>query len=261
MNVVKGSGSGAHYFFSGFNLIQTPGLRKFVVVPLTVNFIIFSFFFYYLVVSVAEWMESFKTWLTSSLPDALQAFIGYLDFLLWPLIILFILVVFSFIFATVSNWLASPFNGLLAEKVEQYLSGESLNETGFSDIIKDIPRLLWREWRKLGYFIPRALGCLVLFLIPLVGQSIAPLVWFLFSAWMMAIQYCDYPFDNHKIPFDSMKQLLKQQRGQSMSFGIMAMLFTMIPIVNILVMPVAICGATAMWVQTQKQIALGRAPR
>ena len=258
MQTVKGSGSGAHYFFRGFNLIQVPGIRKFVIVPLAVNFVIFSLFLYYLMVSVAEQIIVFKAWLNDTLPDFLLAFISYLDFFIWPLVVLGTLVIFSFIFASVANWLASPFNGLLAEKVEQYLSGESLDDTGFSDIIKDIPRLLWREWRKLAYFLPRALLCLLLFLVPLFGQSIAPLIWFLFSAWMMAIQYCDYPFDNHKVPFDQMKRLLKQQRGQSMSFGIMVMLFTMIPVVNILVMPVAICGATAMWVQTQKRVVLAQ---
>ena len=65
---------------------------------------------------------------------------------------------------------------------------------------------------------------------------------------MMAIQYCDYPFDNHKVDFNDMKFALSNTKGTSYSFGATVTLFSMIPIVNLIVMPVAICGATALWV-------------
>ena len=65
---------------------------------------------------------------------------------------------------------------------------------------------------------------------------------------MMAIQYVDYPFDNHKIDFITMRDALKQRRGKCLSFGALVTLFSAIPVVNLFVMPVAICGATAMWV-------------
>ncbi|MBN7827894.1 EI24 domain-containing protein, partial [Bowmanella dokdonensis] len=62
------------------------------------------------------------------------------------------------------------------------------------------------------------------------------------------IQYCDYPFDNHKVPFPVMRDQLGEAKGTAFSFGLAVTLFAMVPIVNFLVMPVAICGATAMWV-------------
>lgn len=57
-----------------------------------------------------------------------------------------------------------------------------------------------REWQKLAWYLPRAIVLLILYFIPGIGQTVAPVLWFLFSAWMLAIQYCDYPFDNHKVP-------------------------------------------------------------
>ena len=85
---------------------------------------------------------------------------------------------------------------------------------------------------------------IIYWILPVIGQ----VLWFLFLAWMMAVQYKDYPFDNHKINFDEMRQALKQKQGLSYGFGITTALFSMIPIVNLVVMPVAICGATALWV-------------
>ena len=146
--------------------------------------------------------------------------------------------------------LAAPFNGLLSEKVEALLAGES--DTGGSTIaiIKDIPRTLSRELTKLGYYLPRAIGFFILYwLLPVAGQ----ILWFLFLAWMMAVQYKDYPFDNHKISFNDMRHALKQKQKLSYSFGITTAIFSMIPLLNLVVMPVAICGATALWVDHYRQ--------
>ena len=232
--------SGVNYFLEGFSLIKRPGLRSFVFIPLTINFLLFAVAFYF----AFGQLEVLFNWLNSQLPD----FLSWLHFLLWPLAIVTLLITMSFVFSSVMNWLAAPFNGLLAEKVEQTLTGKSLNTGGTMDLIKDLPRILGREWQKLKYYLPKAILCLLLFIIPGIGQTIAPVIWFLFTAWMMAIQYCDYPFDNHKVKFEDMKFALKQTKGTTYTFGATVSLFSMIPIVNFIVMPVAICGATAMWV-------------
>ena len=177
--------------------------------------------------------------------DWLGDYFSWLSYFIWPLAILFVLVVFSFIFSSVANWIAAPFNGLLSEKVEALLTNKPLNDGGILDVVKDIPRTLSREVSKLGYYLPRALGFFLLYwLLPVIGQ----VLWFLFLAWMMSVQYKDYPFDNHKISFSEMKHALKQRQGLSYSFGITTAVFSMIPFINLVVMPVAICGATAIWV-------------
>lgn len=236
-----GSGNGVDYFFRGFSLIKTKGLKRFVFIPLAVNLILFSTAFYFLFAEIGVWIQSVIDWI----PDWMGSAKEFVAYLLWPLAVISVLLIFALIFGTLANWIAAPFNGLLAEKVERHLTGRSVDEGGMMDVIKDIPRTLGREVEKLTYYIPRAIGFLLLFfLLPVIGQ----VLWFLFSAWMMAVQYCDYPFDNHKVPFRRMRATLGQQKGTSYSFGIMVSVFSMIPIVNFLVMPVAICGATAMWV-------------
>lgn len=247
--VLKQSQSGASYFFQGFDLIRVRGVRRYVLIPLAVNMTLFSAAFIYLFGKIGEWIA----WLKQEyIPD----WLGFIDYLLWPLLVIFVLIIFSYLFSTVANWIAAPFNGLLSEKIERHLSGQQINGGGMMDVVKDIPRTLAREWSKLVYYLPKAIACLILFLIPALGQTVAPVIWFLFTAWMMAIQYVDYPFDNRKIGFARMKQVLGQHRGASLSFGTMVTLFTMIPLVNLVVMPVAVCGATAMWVDQLRQDAL-----
>jgi CysZ protein len=111
-----------------------------------------------------------------------------------------------------------------------------------------VPRTLARELRKLGYFLPRAIGLFILSFIPVVNIIAAPL-WLLFGVWMMAIQYIDYPADNHKLGWNEMLAWLRQKRWQSMSFGGIVYLVLLIPVVNILMMPAAVAGATLFWVR------------
>ncbi len=235
------------YFFQGFSLITTKGLKRFVFFPLAINLILFSVAFYYLFGEISASI----VWMTDLIPDWdwLAWLKTGLSFIIWPIAVISILLIFALVFGTLANWIAAPFNGLLAEKVEQHLTGQRMDDTGLLDVFKDIPRTLGRELAKFTYYVPRAIGFLLLFFIlPLFGQ----VLWFLFSAWMMAIQYCDYAFDNHKVPFKHMRGVLTNQRSKSFSFGITVSVFSLIPIVNFLVMPVAVCGATALWVKEFK---------
>lgn len=240
--------NGIGYLLQGVTLIRQPGLRRFVIMPLMTNLILFSLCFYWLFSK----LESLSDWLLNAVPD----WLSWLQYLLWPIAIVTILLVFSFIFSLVANWIAAPFNGLLAEQVEQRLTGQKLHDVSIWALIKDVPRLFRREWQKLVYFIPRALICLLLFFIPVLGQTVAPLLWFLFSGWMAAVQYCDYPFDNHKIPFHQMRAQLLNHKTTNLTFGLIVTVLTTIPIINLFIMPIAICGATAMWVDRYRTKAL-----
>ena len=231
-----------HYFFAGFKLIQTKGLKRFVFIPLMVNLLLFALALYCLFGQIGDAI----VWVVNLIPDWpwLSWLRQGLAVIIWPIAVVSILLVFGLLFGTLANWIAAPFNGLLAEKVECHLSGQSTGNSGLQDIIKDIPRTFAREFSKLTYYLPRAIGFLILFFaLPLFGQ----ILWFLFSAWMMAVQYCDYPFDNHKISFKQMRATLANNRAESFSFGVTVSVFSMIPIVNFLVMPIAVCGATALW--------------
>ena len=239
--------SGASYFFQGFSLIKTKGLKRFVLVPLFINIVLFFTAFYFLL----DYIQMSVNYIVALIPDWLGWLKDGLLFVLWPIAIITVLLVFALIFGTLANWIAAPFNGLLSEKVERHLTNADMGNEGLLDAFKDIPRTLGREFSKLGYFIPRALGFLLLFFfLPLLGQ----IIWFLFTAWMMAIQYVDYPFDNAKGSFRQTRDALRKDKSRAFSFGVLVNIFSFIPVINFVVMPVSICGATAMYVDHFKNI-------
>lgn len=225
------------YLGRGLSLIKTKGLKRYVFVPLSINLVLFISAFYYLMSQLDHWVSLFM----AQLPN----WLSFLQYFVWPVAILTIVLTMAMTFTMIANFIAAPFNGLLAEKVEQHLTGQPLAEQSLLAFCKDIPRMLLREWQKMVYFIPRAvLFLLLLWFVPLVGQ----VLWFLFSSWMVAVQYCDYPYDNHKIPFASMRKELRERFALSMGFGISVYVVSLVPLINLLVMPVAVCGATALWV-------------
>jgi len=243
--LIKQPLSGIGYLLKGAKLLSHPKLRFFVLIPLLINIIIFASAFWFLFSTMTQWIDTY----IAGLPE----FLSWLSYLFWPILILSILFAFTFLFSTIANLIAAPFNGLLAEKTEILLTNQPLGDSGLADLVKDLPRIFKRELQKLAYFLPRMLFCGVLFFIPGFGQIIAPFIWFVFAGWMMVIQYADFPFDNHKIPFATMKQALRKNLGKNMTFGMLVSFFTTIPLVNFIIMPIAVCGATAFWVDVYKE--------
>ncbi|MCF6280850.1 MAG: sulfate transporter CysZ [Candidatus Polarisedimenticolaceae bacterium] len=231
--------AGVGCLIRGLRLITEPSLRPFVVIPLLVNMLIFS---------LLVWlgMSQFDGLLNQMLPE--NHWLDFLRWLLWPLFALtFVLIVF-YTFTVVANLIASPFNSLLAQKVELLLSGELPEESSsdWREIVVGVGSAVMGEGRKIGYFLVRALPLLVLFLIP--GLNLlAPFLWLLFSAWFLALEYADYPMGNHGISFTEQHDRLKQQRMPALGFGGAVTLMMMVPLLNFVAMPAAVAGATILW--------------
>ncbi|SDX20723.1 sulfate transporter CysZ [Thiocapsa roseopersicina] len=233
--------SGAEYLLEGIRLIARPGLRRFVVIPLAVNILIFS-------AAIALGVRLFEHFL-ATLDARLPSWLGWLDWILWPMFVLVLLVVVFNLFALVANLIASPFNSLLAEKVERMLTGRPLDQgSSFASVIAESLPTLIDEIKKLLYAVVLAIPFLLLLFVPVVGQ----ILWFLYIAWVLAVQYSDYPMGNHGMKFREMRRRLGRQRGMSLGFGASAAMLSMVPVVNFILMPSAVAGATAMWVRELK---------
>ena len=240
---MKNKHSGAHYLLEGLRLVRQPGLRRYVIIPLLISTLVFAG----AIAGISHWLESLINWLLGYLP----AWLDWLRYILWPLFTLVGVLIIFYSFSVLTNLLAAPFNGMLAEAVEQHLTGQTIDTGGWKALVKDLLPSLASELRKLVYFIVRAIPLGLLFLIPGINLA-APFIWALFSAWMLTIEYLDYPMANHLLHFSEQKRLLRQRKLLSYGFGGSSLLMTMIPVVNFFAMPVSVAGATAMWVEELK---------
>ncbi len=237
---------GANGLLRGFALLNTSGLRRFVILPLLINIVVFSTSIWVLAQQFSQMMDK----MLSYLPEWMSS---WLEWLLWPIFAVVAVLLVFYTFAIVANFIAAPFNALLAEAVEKHLTGQPLPPgSSMFTVIKEFPAAIIDEVRKLTYYLLRAIPLLILFWIPGVN-IIASFLWLLFSAWMLTVEYCDYPMGNHNLRFSEQRSLLGKKKLLGLGFGGAALLGTMIPLVNFFVMPASVAGATLLWVNNLKQ--------
>lgn len=226
---------GARYFFQGLGLLTKPGIRRFVIIPLLINVGIFS---------AVLWLGS--RWFDQFLDNMLPGWLSWAEFILWPLFALSYFLLLFYLFALLANVIAAPFNDLLSEKVEAYLRGNIVKADDKNNFWVEVPRSIANEIGKLFYFLLRSIPLLILFVIPGVNL-IAPFLWFMFSAWMLSLEYLDYPCGNHNISFKETREKIRARRIRCISFGGAVTAFTMLPVINFIAMPAAVAGATSLY--------------
>ncbi|MGR9035480.1 MAG: sulfate transporter CysZ [Gammaproteobacteria bacterium] len=215
------------YFFQGLKLLFRPELRTFVVVPIAINTVLYSIALFLGYRYTDELIARF-------IPDWLQ----WLNWIIWPLFFISVLIIGFFTFTVMANLLAAPFYGKLAAKTLAVVAGRR-------GVISEPPmaKVVASEFRRAGYFSARAVPLLLLFVIPGINL-VAPFAWGLFGAWAMAMEYMAYPLENEGLLFSEQKELAKTIRFGAMSFGGIVMAGLALPVVNIVVAPAAVIGAT-----------------
>lgn len=253
--MIKPLSNGIALIFRGFELAKKPSIRPYMIVPLIVNVLLFSLAGYFAINAINDALSVLDfsgvdlwSWL-----DWLEPFIETVGSTLkWVLLIasvLLILFIAGSVFTMITHLLISPFIGILAEKVEK-----DIHETSYpSHTVAQIAgRTIKRELLKLKYWLTRAIGLVILTIIlsfiPVV-QMISPVLWYLFGAWILALQYMDVPADNNGKSFDEVLTLMKQNRAEVMGFGGATLLLTSTPIVNLIIIPIAVAGGVIFWVE------------
>ncbi len=239
---------GVTFMLQGFKALAHPQVRHYIYIPLLINLVVFGVLFYYCV----QYGLGKLSFLTPHLPSWLTWLGGFLSFIKGIIVfaLLTILIsVFTFFATLGANLVAAPFNGLLSESYSKALGGSVPTQP----FLQTIHKTLSRELTKLFYYIPRllllGLVVVVLYFIPVANLAI-PVLLFWFSAWMMAIQYIDYPADNHQMRFKDVLIRLKEHRSLVLGFGCTVALLSSIPVLNLMVMPAAVLGATRLWEKT-----------
>jgi CysZ protein len=222
----------------GTRLLNKPGIRIYVIIPLAINLLLFGALIWYgysLFVPMVEWMMSF-----------VPGFLDFLEGFIWLFFGTLAALTVFFSFTPLANIVAAPFNALMSEKIEIHLTGKAPSSNlSFAKMALDA---IGSQLRKLVYIMLWALALFLISLIPVINL-IAPALWVIFGSWLLSLEYFDYPMGNHDLVFDEEKRQLRERRGIALGFGGGVMVLTSIPIVNFITMPVAVAGATLLWVE------------
>ena len=226
---------------SGFGLIFKSGIRRYVIIPLIINTVLFGGAIYILYQQLDIWMQKL-------LPD----WLSWLEWLIVPLFFLTIVLIVFFTFTLVANLISAPFNSYLSASVEQKLTGSKPENMINEPVWKTVVRTVRAEIRKTVYFLLWLIPLALLTIIPVINVA-APFAWFLFAAWSFSIEYMDSPLGNRGMLFDEIRAYSRKNRMRSLGLGTGVFLMTSIPVLNFLAMPVAVCAATKMTTRISAQ--------
>ncbi|NLQ17206.1 sulfate transporter CysZ [Marinomonas sp. M1K-6] len=227
-------------FLKALPLVLSKDLRVFILIPLLANFALMALIY----MLAFGYFQDLLGYAMGYVPE----WVSFLNWLFYLIFGAIITVLLFYSFSVGVNILAAPFMAFLAEKVEEKETGRVFDERLTMGVIMAmVGRSLLRECQKIGYFLPRFILLLLLSFIPLVNV-IAPVLLLSFSAWMLALQYMDYAFDNNKVTFHNMRMALRSKPLLCWTFGGMVMVSLTIPFFNLFVMPIAVVAATLLWI-------------
>lgn len=207
-----------------------PGLRGLVVLPLLINILLVGG----LILAAGL---GFDALLENWLPGGWD----WLVWLLWPLFVVALLVALGVSAVALAAIVASPFSGPLAYRTAcglgheprappRSLAGEMAHATGTA-------------LRKLGYYALLLIPVLLITVIPGLNLLAVP-AWFLYGSWVLAVEFLEAPLANDGLEFRAVRQTLRRNRPATFAFGAGTTLLAMIPLVNLLLVPAAVIGAT-----------------
>ncbi|QMT59538.1 MULTISPECIES: sulfate transporter CysZ [unclassified Legionella] len=233
---------GMGYMLRGVRTLSTSGLRRFVLLPLAINFIMFSGLFYLIHHYVLPYAYHYL--------DKLPSWLSFLSSIFFIIFILSFFLMFLSLFTVFFNLIAAPLNGLLAEKTQKILFGSAIPSLSFYQVVL---RSIKRQGEFLGYFLPRFVIIVILFFVPFI-QPIYPLLWFLFNAWILSIQYQDFAMDNNLISFKEARRIVARNKMRSLGLGFSINIASFIPILNFLIMPAAVIASTILYCELNKNL-------
>jgi CysZ protein len=191
-------------------------------------------------VALVYWADDLAAWITPFADDWATGLRSAVRVAAGVALVAGALVVGVISFSALTLAVGGPFYEHIAEKVEDDLGGPPV-EAELSWW-----RLLWlgiRDGialvlRSLLYTVP----LLVAGFIPVVGQTVVPVLLALVTAWFLALELVAVSFYRRGMDLRQRRAILARRRTLALGLGLPASLLCMIPLAAIVVMPVAFTG-------------------
>ncbi len=228
-----------HCLLKGFRFLLKPQLRRFLVIPILINFLLYA-----VAIGLAYfYMDEVLNYLLPSWLKALSWLSGVL-IIIKALIFIVSLVIYFFTFTLLANLIASPFYDKLSEQTLKLL----VENENTDEMLENYADPSWfenlkAEWQHIRYLLLWLIFLVIFSMIPIIN-IIAPVLWVLWGAWGMGLEYLAYPLANRGVLFTEQKKLAKTVRFGILTFGSITVFGLTIPFINILVSPVAVIAIT-----------------
>jgi CysZ protein len=147
-------------------------------------------------------------------------------------------------FTAVTLLIGDPFYEKISELVEDRFGGVPDEvEVGFW---RSLRRSLIDSLRLIALSILIGIPLFLLGLLPLVGQTVIPVLGAAIGGWLLAVELTGVPFQRRGQRLRDRRRVLRARRPLALGFGVAVFCCFLLPLGAILLMPAAIAGATLL---------------
>lgn len=144
-------------------------------------------------------------------------------------------------FTTVTLMIGDPCYEAISRHMDGEVAGEV--ETGFW---RGLGRSVAESVRLLAVAVPAGVPLFLAGLLPLVGQTVVPVVGATVGGWFLALQLTAVPFERRGWRLADRRRMLRGHRPEALGFGTAVFVCFLIPGGAVLVMPAAVAGGTLL---------------
>ncbi|WP_205781460.1 EI24 domain-containing protein [Planctomonas deserti] len=245
---VGGPAAVVREFFSGVRLLGA-GLRMWVTAPRlmligAVPALLVAAVYLAGLVLLAVNLDAIATWATPFAADWQEPFRSGMRITtaLAILAVTALLAVYTFVALTLL--VGDPFYERIWRAVEKRLGGmpDELDQPFWPSVLRgagDALRLLAAT---------AALGILLFAggFIPVVGQTVIPVLAALVGGWFLAVELTSFAFEARGLRLRERRRVLGANRARAVGFGVATYLVFLVPLGAVIVMPAAVAGATLL---------------
>lgn len=236
---VKGFADGVGYCFKGLGWVaRHPGWWLFGLIPALVAFVLYVVALVWLGMHAGE----LAAWATPFADDW-----GWRDtfrFLVGVVIFVAGLGLAVLTFTTVTLAIGEPFYEKLSEKVEEDLGG--LPDEPDQPFWQSFARSVRDSAITMGYVLLFTVPLFVLGFVPVIGQSVVPVLGALVSGFFLAVELTALAMERRGLGRKERFAVLRANMAVSLGFGVPIFLAFLVPLISVIAMPAAVAGAAML---------------
>ncbi|WP_093168401.1 EI24 domain-containing protein [Sinosporangium album] len=232
---------GIGYFFQGVGWVaRHPRWWLFGLIPALVASVFYVFALIYLVtrsVDIAAFLTPFADGWSEGVRSGTRAVLAVV-------VVVAGLGLAMVTFVTVTLVIGEPFYEKLSEKVDE--SFGAVAESDDTPWWRALPRSIADGLITLGYVLMFTVPLFFMGFIPIVGQTVIPVLAALVSGYFLTVELTTVSLERRGMVRKERFRVLKSSRSSALGFGVAAFVAFIVPIVSVVAMPAAVAGAAVM---------------
>jgi CysZ protein len=147
-------------------------------------------------------------------------------------------------FTVIAQIIGQPFYERISDRIEHQLGAVPAGAD--APWWRSFPRASLESALLLALTLACTAPLLLLGLVPVLGQTVVPVLQALVAGFFLAVELLAIPLERRGLHLAERLRFVWRHRAQTLGFGVTAFLLFLVPLMNVLAMPGAVVGATLL---------------